>query len=100
MSFKFLRGEEKTLLLEPTQMLTLNRATFAPANVEFCFQFNDDEPINFGSGPNDLHIHVSPTPNGNIVFTNNDGQTFKIFARERDNTIREVTRRINGGHRA
>jgi hypothetical protein len=99
MSFKFLRGEEKTLLLEPTQMLTLNRATFAPANVEFCFQFDDDEPVSFGQGPNDLHIHISPQPNGNMVF-NNNGRTFRIFARERDNTIREVRRRINGGNRA
>lgn len=53
-------------------------------NVEFCFQFDDEEPVSFGTGTNDLHIHISPTPNGNITF-NNNGKVFKIFAREIDN---------------
>ncbi len=84
MSFKFLRGEEEygLLQLEPTQLLTINQPTFTSANVEFCFQFDDEEPVVFGQGPNDLQIHVSPTPDGNVVF-NNNGKTFKIFARER-----------------
>ncbi len=78
MSFKLLRGEETpTLELRPFQF-------YQPrADVEFCFQFDDEEPIVFGEGPNDLHIHVSPTPNGNIIFNNNE-RTFKIFARERE----------------
>lgn len=78
MAFKLLRGEEQpTLALTPTfhQPRRFN-------NVEFCFQFNDEEPISFGTGSNDLHIHITPTENGNITFTNNDGKTFKIFARE------------------
>jgi hypothetical protein len=83
MSFKLLRGEENPLeLIQGNNQIVL----FQPQrfnSTEFCFQFNDDEPVVFGSGPNDLHIHVSPTPNGNIVFTNNNGETFKIFARER-----------------
>ena len=54
-------------------------------NVEFCFQFDDNEPISFSTGTNDLHIHISPTVDGNIIFTNNDGRTFKIFARENEN---------------
>jgi len=77
MSFKFLRGEEPlTLQLAPTR--------FQYNDVEFCFQFDGEDPTVFGQGPNDLHIHVSPTPDGNIVFSNN-GKTFKIFARERVN---------------
>jgi len=78
MSFKLLRGEETpTLTLSPTfyQPRRLN-------NVEFCFQFGDCEPVSFGTGPNDLHIHITPTENGIITFTDNDGKTFKIFARE------------------
>jgi hypothetical protein len=85
MSFKFLRGEEERSLLqlEPTQLFTINRPTFVNVNnVEFCFQFDDEEPVVFGQGPDNLHIHVSPTPDGNVVF-NNNGKTFKIFARER-----------------
>lgn len=73
-NFKLLRGEE-----QPTLTVYQPRRF---NNVEFCFQFNDDEPISFATGQNDLHIHISPTENGNITFTNNDGKTFKIFARE------------------
>ena len=82
MSFKLLRGEQSAFRLEPTNFLTFRQPTFNQNNVEFCFQFDDEEPVTFGHGPNDLHIHVSPTPNGNITF-NNNGKTFKIFARER-----------------
>mgnify|MGYP000580538268 CR=1 FL=1 len=53
-------------------------------NVEFCFQFNDEEPVVFGRGPNDLRIHISPSPNGNVTFNDNE-RVFKIFARERQN---------------
>ncbi len=83
MSFKLLRGEKNRFTLEPTNFLTLRQPSFVNINnVEFCFQFDDEEPVTFGRGPNDLHIHVSPTPNGNMTF-NNNGRTFKIFARER-----------------
>ena len=84
MSFKLLRGNDSDLGLRVTDnTLRFYQPRFVN-NVEFCFQFNDDNPISFGTGPNDLHIHITPTPNGNITFTNNDGQTFKIFARERE----------------
>jgi hypothetical protein len=86
-NFKFLRGKEESIfrLIENFQPITFNQPRFQN-EVEFCFQFNDDEPISFATGSNDLHIHVSPTPNGNISFTNN-GQTFKIFAREVNETV-------------
>lgn len=80
MSFKLLRGEESNFLTL-NQHLTI-QPTYPSNDVEFCFQFDDEEATVFGQGSNDLHIHVSPTPNGNIVF-NNNGRTFKIFARER-----------------
>jgi len=76
MNFKFLRGGEESM----GNILTFHQPRFQN-NVEFCFQFDDGEPTVFGNGPNDLHIHI--TPNGNITFTSNNGQTFKIFARER-----------------
>lgn len=79
MSFKLLRGEEeKTLTFVGDNFFLPRRLN----NFEFCFQFDDCEPISFGTGPNDLHIHITPTENGNITFTNNDGKIFKIFARE------------------
>jgi hypothetical protein len=84
MGFKLLRGYDSDLTLTVADNTTLifHQQRFQN-DVDFCFQFNDDEPIVFGSGPNDLHINISPTPNGNMVFTNNNGETFKIFARER-----------------
>lgn len=85
MSFKFLRGEEQyRLQLEPIQQLSLTRPIFTPANVEFCFQFDDDEPIMFANGPNECTIRLSPTENGYMTF-NDNGRTFKLFARERQN---------------
>lgn len=78
-NFKLLRGEDKTTInLTP---IFIN-PTFQN-EVEFCFQFDDDEPTVFGNGLNNLHIDISPTPNGNMTFLNNNGKTFKIFARER-----------------
>jgi hypothetical protein len=85
MDFKFLRGDENRLeLVQGNNQLVMFQPYRFNGDVEFCFQFNDDEPIIFGNGPNDLHIHITPTPNGNITFTSNNHQTFKIFARERE----------------
>lgn len=85
MSFKFLRGEELySLQLEPIQQLSLTRHTFEPSNVEFCFQFDDNEPVVFADGPNVCTISLSPTENGNMTFTDNN-RRFKLFARERQN---------------
>jgi hypothetical protein len=82
MNFKFFQGNNDMFLqLEPTQLLTLNRHRFNPENVEFCFQFGDDEPIVFATGPNECSIRLSPTSDANIAF-NNNGKEFKLFARE------------------
>jgi hypothetical protein len=51
-------------------------------DVEFCFQFNDDEPVVFASGTNECNITINPTTQGNITFNDNNN-AFKIFARER-----------------
>lgn len=85
MNFKLLRGKEENhfLTLEPIQQLTLTRTIFE--DVEFCFQFDDNEPIGFATGPNECNIRISPTNNGNMTFTDNDGRVFKLFARERQN---------------
>ncbi len=84
MSFKFLRGkdDEYFVRLEPTQQFTLTR--FTPNNVEFCFQFDNNEPIVFATGPNECHIRLAPSPEGNMTFTDSNNNSFKLFARERN----------------
>lgn len=82
MNFKFFDKNENGSLfrLEPMQQLTLTR--FNPDNVEFCFQFGDEEPVVFATGPNECHIRLNATADGNMIF-NNNGRIFKLFARER-----------------
>ena len=84
MNFKFFQKEEENtfLRLEPIQQLTLTRASFTPENVDFCFQFGDDEPIVFATGPNECSIRLNPTTNAEMTF-NDNGRVFKLFARER-----------------
>ncbi len=83
MDFKFLRGNENNhfLRLEPMQVLSL-RPQQQNLNNEYCFQFDDDEPVVFGTGTENLTITVTPTTDGNITFNHNN-RTFKIFARGR-----------------
>jgi len=82
MTFKFFTGKQDMFLnLEPTQLLTLTRQE-PINNVEFCFQFDEEEPVVFATGPNECHIHLSPTTNANMAF-NDNGRVFKLFARER-----------------
>ena len=78
MNFKFFKGDET-----PTLYFTPHR--YEPENVEFCFQFGEDEPVAFASGPNECTIRLSATTNGNMTFNDNDGRVFKLFARERVN---------------
>ena len=73
-NFKFFESNET-----PTLVFTPHR--FEPENVEFCFQFGDDEPVVFATGPNDCTIHLTPTYQTNMTF-NDNGKTFRLFARE------------------
>jgi hypothetical protein len=85
MNFKFFQGKTNLFLeLEPTQLLTLTRPMFISEDVEFCFQFDEEEPVVFATGPNECSIQLSPTSDSNIAF-NNNGREFKLFARERQN---------------
>lgn len=85
MNFKFFKGKDNLFLeLEPTQLLSITRERFVPENVEFCFQFGDEEPVVFATGPNECSIRLSPTVDGYMTFTDNSNQ-FKLFARERQN---------------
>lgn len=89
-NFQFFRGHNQKQLTEvdvsemgfQTPVVQLYPNTIQPNNIEFCFQFDDGEPVIFGVGPNNLHIQIQPTLNGGIEFDDN-GKSFKIFARER-----------------
>lgn len=55
-------------------------------NVEWVFQFDEDEPKLFGSPLDDtkkLVIEINNTSTSNICFYDGKGKTFKIFAREK-----------------
>ena len=55
-------------------------------NVEWVFQFNDDNPIPISKpigGEKELIIKLDNTSHSNIVFSDGNGNTFKIFAREK-----------------
>lgn len=79
MNFKFFKGNESG-----NNLIYFTPHRFEPQNVEFCFQFGDDEPVVFASGPNECSIRLSPTNNGEVTF-NGSGRVFKLFARERQN---------------
>ena len=76
MDFKFFKGDE-------TPRLYLTPHRYEHENVEFCFQFGDEEPVVFAHGPNDCSIRLSPTSNTEMTF-NDNGRVFKLFARERE----------------
>ena len=87
MDFKFFRNEKTaTFNLAEYEMghSTFQIYRYNPENVEFCFQFGDEEPVVFATGPNECSIRLTPTAEGNITF-NNNGNVFKLFARERQN---------------
>ncbi len=85
--FKFFRGKSDLLIgYENFQPSFITQPLFIAQqrieDCEFCFQFNDDEPVVFANGNGGCNITIGPTTDGNVTFTNNNN-TFKIFARER-----------------
>jgi hypothetical protein len=79
MNFKFFQTKD----LEHNNFILIQPAIFTPSNVEFCFQFGDEEPVVFATGPNECSIRLSPTSDTNMIF-NDNGRVFKLFARERE----------------
>jgi hypothetical protein len=78
--FKFFKENDTRLCLENSFLAFPSQIRYD--NVEFCFQFDDDEPTVFANGTEEISIRIEPTNGGNITFTTNDKQ-FTIFARER-----------------
>ena len=54
--------------------------TYIPC--EWVIQFDNNEPIVFATGPNECHIRLAPSPEGNMTFTDSNNNSFKLFARE------------------
>jgi hypothetical protein len=55
-------------------------------NLEWVFQFNNDTPImilNYIGGKREMNLTIGDTTESNIVFDDGKGNTFKIFAREK-----------------
>ena len=82
MKFKCFQKESNELTISNNALFSINPVQFT--NAEFCFQFGDEEPVVFATGNNECHIHLNPTSNANMTFTDN-GREFKLFARERVN---------------
>jgi hypothetical protein len=76
---KFLKIPIQTLELKIPESITFE-------NVEWVFQFDDDEPKLLATPLDDTKkfiIEISNTSTSNILFTDGNGKTFKIFAREK-----------------
>jgi hypothetical protein len=70
-------------LFKPKKQVTIDNLEFK--NVEWAFQFNEDEPVLLATpekGTKKLIIHISNKKHSNIIFKDGKGNEFKIFARE------------------
>lgn len=106
MNFKFFEKKETTAVInlndywETTNTFSLGDSSPARVlyiqpqrfeNVEFCFQFNDNEPVVFANtSGNSCTIHIEPTSGGNMIFNDGNGNVFKLFARESENGNQRV----------
>lgn len=83
MDFNFFRRKKENNLnlfqLEPSQIIVPQPQRFN--NVEFCFQFDDENPQVFGTGGEEFTMTIKPQVDGVITFQH-EGKKFKIFARE------------------
>jgi hypothetical protein len=81
-----------TQQIKPTIMVSNEEEAIVFKNVEWMFQFDNGEPILFITPLEDskkLIIEINNTSTSNICFYDGNGNTFKIFAREKQivNTI-------------
>jgi hypothetical protein len=80
MNFKFFEGSPQKSIV----FLPIPTREIRSENYEFCFQFDDNEPVLIGEGPNELNITINSSPFGYMTF-NDNGRIFKLFARQRQN---------------
>jgi hypothetical protein len=90
-NFKFLSGNSNYLLtrygvttVNPNFYSTISVTNTNNTNNQFCFQFNDSEPIVFGNGQHPLSLTINDNTS-NITFTDNNNNTFTLFSRPNEN---------------
>ena len=81
MDFKFFENKKDNLLLS-NQFFRIQPAIQHYDNVEYCFQFGENEPVAFANSTNEISIKITANSEGYITFTDGDNR-FTIFARER-----------------
>ena len=87
-NFKFLSGNSNGLLSRYGE-ITVNPNFYSTISVtnttnnEFCFQFNNSEPVVFASGQHPLSFTINDNT-GNITFSDNNN-TFTLFSRPNEN---------------
>lgn len=83
-NFKFFNNNSSYfgLALGPMQRLIIEDG-LDRNNVEYCYQFNDNEPVSFANGPGSLTITVNPDGYNGLSFEDADNNlSFKIFSRD------------------
>lgn len=65
--------------VDPTELMRFDNIINSP-NTEYCFQFNEDEPVVFSTGGDRLILTLNGNNNGDIMF-NQGGNTFRLFGR-------------------
>lgn len=96
MNFKFLTGiieEEYTLTLSgfegtgfianPAQILVVGGEYDGFPVTEYCFQFDNDDPLVIASSQTPMTLELQPNAFDGVTFTQNN-KKFKIFARTRE----------------
>lgn len=69
-------------------------------NLEWVFQFNDDDPIHFAEPSlfghsTELSFTIGNTTDSIVTFEDGRGNSFKLFAREKQNT--QISNNKQGG---
>lgn len=84
-NFKFFQEKKEELRFAPFDgnVYLFNQQHVRHGICDYLFQFNEDEPISLGRTHNngDFTITLRPHEGGNVIFSDNNNNTFKIFAR-------------------
>lgn len=83
-NFKFFQEKQIDFRLVNENLTLLNNNQNVRYDVcDYLFQINDNEPVSMGRTYNngDFTLTLSPHENANIIFSDNNNNTFKIFTR-------------------
>jgi len=83
---KELMEKDKTMSNNKQNLGTVTIVNHKIDNLEWAFQFNNDVPVmiaEYINGKREMNLTIGDTSTSNIVFSDGNGNTFKIFAREK-----------------